>query len=166
MAFFFHFLLFTSSWLVGETSGFLWQDGVGVYKHLIIAHPHMQVVRATSEQFLPAWGHFWSCFSKWEPLVATGAGTHRSLMARTSKLCGWAMSYQGGEVMFNIEVCDALQSDSTLQNIIPLSKQPFKTQPQIGKWRRHLKSSIRFARYALFIQKCDSVGYSHYKKWS
>ena len=36
--------------------------------------------------------------------------------------------------------------DLALQNI-PLSKQPFTTQPQIAKWRRRLKSSVWYARY-------------------
>ena len=31
--------------------------------------------------------------------------------------------------------------------IIPLSKQPFKMQPQNWKWRCHLKSSIYYARH-------------------
>ena len=35
-------------------------------------------------------GHFSECFNQWEPLVATSDGTHRSLVARTSK-CGWAI---------------------------------------------------------------------------
>ena len=35
-------------------------------------------------------GHFLECFSQWEPLVETNVGTHRSLVACTSKY-GWAI---------------------------------------------------------------------------
>ena len=36
-------------------------------------------------------GHFSECFSQRHALVATSAGTHRLLVARTSK-CGWAIN--------------------------------------------------------------------------
>ena len=35
--------------------------------------------------------HFKNWFSQWEPLVATSAGTHRSMMAHTRQ-CGWAIT--------------------------------------------------------------------------
>jgi len=51
----------------------------------VIPSPHMLVL-ATSERFLPARGTFRTILTS-EPLVATNAGTHHSLVANTSR-CG------------------------------------------------------------------------------
>jgi hypothetical protein len=56
------------------------------FPQLLIHSPHL-LVRATSERFLPTGG----TFSKWEPLVATSAGTLRSLVTHTNKF-GWVIS--------------------------------------------------------------------------
>ena len=49
---------------------------------------------AGHQQMIPTnRGHFESRFSQRGPLVATNAGTYRSLMACTSKW-GWAISFQ------------------------------------------------------------------------
>ena len=53
--------------------------------------PPNRLVRATSERLPPAGGHFQSYFSQWEPLVATNAGTPRSLLGCTSR-CGECIS--------------------------------------------------------------------------
>ena len=54
-----------------------------------IAHPHL-LVWATSEQFLLAWATFTAGLAN-ESTVTTNVGTHRKLVACTSK-CGWAIS--------------------------------------------------------------------------
>ena len=53
-----------------------------------IAHPHL-LVRAAGERFLPTRATFRSVFAS--KGHATSAGTHRSLVPRSSK-CGWATS--------------------------------------------------------------------------
>ena len=51
------------------------------------------------------------------------------------------------ETLIGSSQCSRLKSSMPFKHVlglqnIPLSKEPFKTQPQITKWRRHLKPSI------------------------
>ena len=67
--------------------------------------------------------------------------------------------------VFKIEVYNAIQSDLALQNIIPLSKQPFKTQPRIENevvtWipRYHPPATRTNKRWPLSLQEVELDGW-------